>query len=181
MHNLEIKVRCAETDALAMIAERATKLGARFMGTLHQRDTYFAVPHGRLKLREWHDDQGQAAADLIGYLRPNTIGTRTSDFHLTPIPDPSGFVAIMAATVGITVIVEKERRLHLFGATRIHLDQIARLGDFVELETLLPTDPTTAQMTAAHQEHQALIAGLGLATLTIIGGSYSDLLLSTSE
>ena len=55
---------------------RQVERGAHFFGRLHQIDTYFHVPKGRLKLREivHRDAEGvvvSKAAELIGYQRPN--------------------------------------------------------------------------------------------------------------
>ena len=47
--NIELKARCPDPDAAR---EAARRLGAEFAGVLEQRDTYFVVPHGRLKLRQ---------------------------------------------------------------------------------------------------------------------------------
>ena len=47
--NVELKARDAEPERSL---ERARALGAEDRGELRQRDTYFATPRGRLKLRE---------------------------------------------------------------------------------------------------------------------------------
>ena len=43
----------------------------------------------------------------------------------------------LEAALGVTCVVEKERRLFLFENVRIHLDDVAHLGCFVELESVL--------------------------------------------
>ncbi len=57
MRNLELKVRCSDGAALDALAGRALAGGAVHVRTMGQRDTYFAVPRGRLKLREWRREE----------------------------------------------------------------------------------------------------------------------------
>jgi adenylate cyclase class IV len=62
--NIELKARCPDLNAAR---EAARRLGAEFAGTLEQRDTYFVVPHGRLKLRQ----TAGHGAELVAYARAN--------------------------------------------------------------------------------------------------------------
>ena len=61
--NVELKAR--DPDPEATLA-RALRAGATDHGVIRQRDTYFAVPQGRLKLRE----EEPGGARLISYRRP---------------------------------------------------------------------------------------------------------------
>ena len=61
--NIEIKARCTDSR---FIRDYLLSRGADFKGTDHQTDTYFNVPHGRLKLRE-----GNIENNLIFYIRPD--------------------------------------------------------------------------------------------------------------
>jgi adenylate cyclase class IV len=192
MHNLELKVRCPDDAALGVVEATARAQGAAYLRTMFQRDTYFAAPHGRLKLREWRREDGVPAADapdgdaeagdegavLIAYARPDETGSRVSDYLLCRVPDPEALRAALARSVGTRVVVEKRRRLYLWGHTRIHLDRVADLGPFVELETVVEHFPGTPdeRQAAAETEHRRVIALLGLEALPAIAGSYSDLL-----
>jgi adenylate cyclase class IV len=64
--NLELKARDRDPARSLRVCR---ELGAEDKGTLVQRDTYFEVPRGRLKLREEPD----AAATLIAYERPDLV------------------------------------------------------------------------------------------------------------
>jgi len=75
MQNLEIK--CAADD-LEAVRRLALAAGGHAVGLLRQTDTYFAAPHGLLKLREIEG----SPAELIAYRRPDTTGSRTSDYLL---------------------------------------------------------------------------------------------------
>lgn len=167
MRNLEIKVRCTGLDA---VRDRAVELSARDAGILRATDTYFHVRHGRLKLRE---TEGGPLAQLIAYDRPDEASSRYSDYHITPIPDPAGLKLALGSTLGVLITVTKSRHLWLYGETRIHLDRIDGLGDFVELETVMRGQPEAA----ARAEHHMVKGALGLDRCDVVGSSYSDLIL----
>ena len=127
--NVELKAIDRDPAATLNVAIAS---GAEDRGTLRQRDTYFAVPHGRLKLRE----QEGAPTQLIAYERPDDPAVRLSRYHLIDVPDPEAALAGLTATCGVRVVVAKTRRLLLAGNVRIHLDEVAGLGRFIELEAV---------------------------------------------
>jgi adenylate cyclase class 2 len=106
------------------------ELGAEDKGTLIQRDTYFEVPRGRLKLREEPD----ALAHLIAYERPDLLGNKESRYRLIEVREAAELREALAVVLGIMVVVSKARRLFIFEGVRIHLDRVDGLGDFVEFE-----------------------------------------------
>lgn len=195
MRNLELKARCGDQAALARLVERAAAGSARYVRTLGQRDTYFAAPRGRLKLREWwredegidhppasdvspaDGESGPAGAVLIAYARPDDPGSRLSDYLLAPSPEPEPLRAALARACGVRVVVEKRRVLYRYGQTRLHFDTVAGLGAFVELETVL-ADESAGAVEGARAEHERVIRLLGLDALPAIAGSYADLLLA---
>ncbi len=197
MHNVELKVRCPDEAALVALEAVASAQGATYFRTMFQRDTYFVAPHGRLKLREWHREDasqattahdtiprsedgeaGSAGATLIAYERPDEAGSRVSDYLLCPTPDPAALREALARALGVWLVVEKRRRLYRWGNTRVHLDRVAALGAFVELETVVEhfSGSDSERQTAAVAEHRRVIDLLGLDHLPVIAGSYSDLL-----
>lgn len=191
MRNLELKVRCRDERELDAVAARAAAGGAAFVRAMGQRDSYFAAPRGRLKLREWWREPAPegapapAAADagdefeaapagaaLIAYARPDDAGSRVSDYVVCPVAEAEPLRDALARSVGTRAVVEKRRALYRYGRTRIHLDRVAGLGAFVELETLLGGGDTPA----AEGEHRAVLGLLGLDRLPAVAGSYADLL-----
>ncbi len=54
--------------------------------------------------------------------------------------DPQTLLAALTAAVGVDVVVTKRRRLFLWQNVRIHLDDVERLGTFLELEAVAPAD-----------------------------------------
>ncbi len=127
--NVELKAHDSDP---ARTLERALAAGAEDRGLLRQRDTYFAVPHGRLKLRE--EDPG--GATLIAYERPDAATERVSDYRLVPVAEPGRLRDALAAAAGVTAVVVKRRHLLLWETVRIHLDDVRGLGSFIELEAV---------------------------------------------
>ncbi|HEY5005541.1 MAG TPA: class IV adenylate cyclase [Ktedonobacteraceae bacterium] len=193
MRNLELKVRCPDEKTLETLEERAQKNNAIHIHTLQQRDTYFNVPSGRLKLREWsvqedvqrtskytkkHNnvqeayENGSSGALLVAYTRPNDESSRISDYLISPIIDPTTFLPLLTTTLGTWMIIEKTRVLYRYGRTRIHFDRVTGLGSFVELETEFADASSNDDVTA---EHDTVKKFLQLDLLPTIAYSYSDL------
>jgi adenylate cyclase class IV len=79
--NVELKARVHDLEPLRT---RVMALGAIGPVALMQTDTFFNVPSGRLKLREFGDHTGE----LIYYVRPDTEGPKISDYLRAPTTDP---------------------------------------------------------------------------------------------
>ena len=71
MRNLELKVRCPNEETLGALIARARTAGAVYVRTMEQRDAYFRVPRGHLKLREWWLDGDQAQGGQRAVARPS--------------------------------------------------------------------------------------------------------------
>ena len=167
--NLEFK---AETESLEPLRANLRALEAEFSGRLHQIDTYFDVPKGRLKLREVEDYGGT----LVYYERPDAAESRYSHYQLCDIANHTPFKQMMSDVLGVKVIVEKNRELWIYGNTRIHLDEVFDLGEFIELETVIRDQSETE----AQAEHNYLKETLHIAAADLIPVSYSDLLLESN-
>lgn len=162
--NIELKARCADLDGARHIAET---LGAEARGTLQQRDTYFQVPQGRLKLRE---TAGEPAV-LIAYHRPDDSASRTSRYHLVAVPDAQQLTAALQSTLGVRCVVEKRRELFLYRNVRIHLDEVTGLGTFLEFEAVLGPDDSES---GAHTLLADLRRSFGISDDVLLAGSYAD-------
>jgi predicted adenylyl cyclase CyaB len=73
-------------------------------------------------------------------------------------------------------VVRKTRYLYLVGQTRIHLDEVEGLGQFMELEVVMREGQTEAEGQAIAQD---LMASLGVERGDLLEGAYMDLLEST--
>jgi adenylate cyclase class 2 len=167
--NLELKARDSDPERSLQTCAR---LGAENRGVLRQKDVYFDVPRGRLKLRR----ENGVAAHLIAYERPDLPGRKESRYRIVETADAPGLEEALADTLGITAVVSKERRLFLFEGVRIHLDRVDGLGNFIELEGVAgPGDLDLARFEVLLTE---LSDSFGIQDADLIGESYCDLVLA---
>jgi homotetrameric cytidine deaminase len=161
-----VELKALDPDPEATLA-RARAAGAHDHGVLHQRDTYFAVAQGRLKLRE--EDPG--GATLIAYRRPDAAAERVSDYRLVPVADAPALRTALAETCGVRVEVVKRRRLLLYEQVRIHLDDVTGLGTFLELEAVAEPGSDLARERAQVARLREL---LDIRDEALRPGSYAD-------
>jgi predicted adenylyl cyclase CyaB len=169
--NIEIKARIASIEAILPLVQAVATAGPE---QLHQDDSFFAAPHGRLKLRQFASGHAQ----LIAYTRADSSGPKLSDYAIAPIEHPDELRAVLIRALGTKGRVVKDRIVFWCGATRIHLDRVDGLGEFLELEVVLSDDQTEADGQAVAQ---ALLDRLGIAPHQLVAGAYLDLLMSNSN
>ena len=166
--NVELKAR--DRDPARSLGICAS-LGAEDRGVLRQRDTYFNAAAGRLKLRE----QDGQEAQLIAYDRADQTGERTSSYRIVEVASAEELKEALSTTLGVRVVVVKERRLFLWKGVRIHLDTVEGLGSFLEFEAVA----TPESDLSAERERVALLRdAFEITDGDLIATSYSDLLLS---
>lgn len=168
--NIEIKARIESIEALL---PRARALADGDAELIEQDDSFFVVPHGRLKLRQFAD----GSAELIHYHRPDSGEAKASDYVRVPAPDPAALREALARGCGLRGRVRKRRWLLLAGQTRIHLDRVEGLGDFMELEVVLREGQDDAAGATIAED---LMQALGLADAPRLAGAYLDLLAALS-
>jgi len=162
--NIEIKARIDSVEALLPIA-RALADGPE--QRIEQDDTFFVCARGRLKLRDFGDGSGE----LIHYERADVEGPKLSDYVRVPTSDPGALREALARAHGELGRVRKTRWLLMAGATRIHLDRVEGLGDFLELEVVLdPAQPPAEGQAIAER----LLARLGVGPAQRVAGAYLD-------
>lgn len=164
--NIEIKAHARDFSTLKA---RAEELSDSPVQALSQEDIFFNTPHGRLKLRVLAADQGQ----LIYYTRPDQEGPKRSEYHIAYTSDPESLKRVLALAYGIRGVVRKTRYLYLVGQTRIHLDDVEGLGQFMELEVVMQEGQSDAQGQAIAEN---LMANLGVESRDLLEGAYMDLL-----
>ena len=164
--NIEIKARVRDFDE---IRRRAEKRSDTPVQVIPQEDIFFNTPQGRLKLRILAQDEGQ----LIYYTRPDQEGPKRSDYHLSPTTDPKSLKYVMELAYGIRGVVRKTRYLYLVGQTRVHLDDVEGLGQFMELEVVMNEGQRDSEGQAIAE---GLMKALGVETSDLLEGAYMDLL-----
>jgi predicted adenylyl cyclase CyaB len=164
--NIEIKARARD---FAEIRTRAEVLSVTPVEVIRQEDIFFNTPQGRLKLRILSEDRGQ----LIYYTRPDQEGPKRSDYHISHTSDPASLKRILELAYGIRGVVRKTRYLYLVGQTRVHLDEVEELGQFVELEVVMREGQSDAEGRAIAE---GLMTSLGVKKSDLLEGAYMDLL-----
>jgi predicted adenylyl cyclase CyaB len=167
--NIEIKARI---ESIASLLVKTAAVADSGPTEIHQDDTFFVCPNGRLKLRTLSATEGV----LIFYRRPDRAGPKESFYVLMPTSSPDLLRSVLSLGYGVTGRVRKLRTLFLKGRTRIHLDRVEGLGDFLELEVVLDEGETTEAGVAVAQ---GLLKQLGVTHEQLVEGAYLDLLAST--
>ncbi|BAL93524.1 class IV adenylate cyclase [Rubrivivax gelatinosus] len=164
--NVEIKVRVDSLDALR---ERAAALAGAALELIEQDDVFYAVAKGRLKLRRFAD----GSAELIHYERPDGDGARLSDYERVAVGEAAEALhRVLARGLGLRSHVRKQRWLARVGRSRLHLDRVEGLGDFVEIEVVLADGESEAD---GREVAEGLLEALGLSAAERVPTAYADL------
>jgi adenylate cyclase class 2 len=167
--NFEFKARLQNEKQVRGVLKN---LGARFIGTDRQVDTYFQVSSGRLKIRE-----GRIENALISYRRSNTPRARRATVDMMLLPRRNSVRTILAAALGVQAVVEKRREIYFVGNAKIHLDKVRRLGKFLEVEAI----SRTGDLRSIRAKARRLQKLFGIRTSDIVGESYADLIARQAE
>jgi predicted adenylyl cyclase CyaB len=169
--NVEIKASVADLAALERQVATLATSGPEFIA---QDDTFFACPNGRLKLRVLGTGEGQ----LVFYRRADAQGPKESFYLVSETPDPGSLRDTLTHAYGALGRVRKQRILYLIDRTRIHLDRVEGLGDFLEFEVVLADgEPAEAGVKVA----DALLKQLDIPAESLIERAYFDLIQDASS
>lgn len=165
--NIEIKARLDSIDQLEPLVQQIADGPPT---EIVQDDTFFSCPNGRLKLRAFSETDGE----LIFYQRPDTADPKESFYVISRTAAPDTLREALSLAYGASGRVRKHRTLFMVGRTRVHLDRVEGLGEFLELEVVLSKDePTESGVRVAHE----LLSRLGVSPRQLVEGAYVDLLL----
>ncbi len=168
--NIELKARVRDWATQTRLAEAIADGAAE---RLEQVDSFFHAAQGRLKLRQF----GAGPGELIAYQRDDRADAKSSSYLRVAIEDPPALCQTLALALGIRGVVKKTRWVYLVGQTRIHLDNIEGLGEFLELEVVLSPNqpPEEGQRIATELKER-----LGIMDEELVAGAYVDLIMSQS-
>lgn len=163
--NVEVKARLRGEEQLQHILSRiCTKSPER----VRQRDTFFSVPRGRLKLRET-----DSACELIYYDRSDQSEPAVSEYIILPLEDGETHRHLLEASLGIRGVVSKNRMVYHLDQTRIHIDEVDGLGLFIELEVVLTPGQSISE---GEKEASRIMNLLNIRPEDLLPGAYIDLL-----
>ncbi|HKI77686.1 MAG TPA: class IV adenylate cyclase [Ignavibacteriaceae bacterium] len=165
--NLELK---SKVSSHSKIMQYLKEIDAEFANELNQKDVYYKIKDGLLKLRI---ENGQQT--LIKYNRDEKGKERWSEYYLLKISEGDG-EKMFGKIFKIETIVEKKRLLYMYDNTRVHLDKVKNLGTFIELETLVLSGKKNAS-----KRFYKIIDLLHLDLKKQIKKSYRDLLIEKNK
>ena len=126
--NIEFKAKASD---IVSLEEKLLTLKPKYIGEDHQKDTYYNVDFGRLKLRE-----GNIENALIWYNRENVGGAKQSDILLYKHLPDEALKNILLKLHGIKIVVDKIRKIYFVDNVKFHFDKVEGLGTFIEVEAI---------------------------------------------
>lgn len=166
--NIEFK---AKTNNLLGAKEKLETLNPIFVGIDYQKDTYYNITNGRLKLRE-----GNIENALIYYKRENTANAKKSEVLLYKHNPDENLKQILETVHGVKVVVEKQRSIFFVQNVKIHLDEIPNLGQFIEVEAIDSNNQMSIE--ALNEQCNFFINLFGIKQEDFEANSYSDLIIA---
>ena len=162
--NVEVKAKIADPGE---VKKKLLQLGAEEVGLFPQTDTYFLTGRGRLKLREI---KGLEEAELIYYERGDEAGPRPCRAVVMRISRKAA--EALKKALPTRSVVRKARHIFRLGPTEIHVDEVAGLGSFLELE--VKTGPEVSPRDALKIARD-LLSKLGVRDEDLVPYSYGDM------
>ena len=163
--NIEVKARL---HSLSGARDCAQRVATEYLGIQFQVDTYFVCSHGRLKMREIEGSDAQ----LIWYQRADSHLPRSSDYQIFTVHNVEELKQLLAGAHGVLGVVAKQREIFLQRFVRIHVDQVAELGNFIEFEAVLSAETREPEGRAAIQD---LCHEFDIHSNSLLSTSYGDM------
>ncbi len=169
--NFEFK---AKATSIILLEEKLQALNPIFIGEDNQKDTYYNVTTGRLKLRE-----GNIENALIWYSREDYAGAKQSNILLYKHSPDEALKNILEKLHGIKVIVDKKRKIYFVYNVKFHFDTVETLGTFIEVEAI--DKDGSIGLDKLKEQIKNYTSFFNIAESDFINISYSDLLLNKNS
>jgi adenylate cyclase len=169
--NIEIKARISDVE---FCLDTAWSLSGKEPEIIKQEDTFFICERGRLKLRILSPEYGE----LIFYKREDSTGPKTSEYHISSSHEPYRLLDVLTKAYDIRGRINKIRKLFIVGRTRIHIDQVENLGNFLEFEVVLNEKEKARE---GKKEADSLMDTFNIEQDDLISGLYVDLIKKTTD
>ncbi|KAK9870621.1 hypothetical protein WA026_008181 [Henosepilachna vigintioctopunctata] len=169
MRNVEIKALIRNPHE---VNRKLNELGLEPPTLINQHDDFQNIPHGRLKLRSFEDNSGE----LIHYERSDNKGPKLSSFNKAnlcaePCEDMS---KVFKRALGFYGEVKKVRHLYILWQTRIHIDFVEGLGNYLELEVVLEQDQSVEDGEKVRTRTNSVISQLNIDRNDFVATAYVD-------
>jgi len=165
-HNVEIKARLTDPDRIRSVAEEIADSDPVL---IDQVDTFFNCVQGRLKLRKLDESHGE----LIHYNRADTREPAGCEYAILKTAEPDRLGEMLGEALGVRGTVRKKRTLYMHGQTRIHLDDVEGLGEFLELEIVLSDTQSIEEGTTIAA---SLMETFGISDEDLLNTAYIDMI-----
>ncbi len=164
MQNIEFKAELRDLEAARY---QCDVLGAQYIGRLRQTDTYYKVVDGRLKRREAPGEP----TEWIYYHRPDRVNPKMCNYSILTEDQAQRRWGTKRLRAWLTVA--KRRELWMVEEVRIHLDDVDRLGRFIEFEAVVSRE---FDVQACHRAVEELRRIFAMTMGEPVAPSYSDLM-----
>jgi len=165
--NLELKLNI---NSIAIIEKMIFDLKLDYDSEFFQEDIYYHFNKGLLKVRLEGDEKF-----LIFYSRDEKKKDRWSNYSILKLTKEK-YNKFLSKSYTEVIRVKKKRKLYIYKNTRIHLDIVENLGNFIELETIVNYDDITAKV-----EFDEVVKLLKLDLTQQINDSYKNLLMRSYD
>ena len=164
--NYEIKISVKDIKELEKVVRKLLRSKKHKHFIESQKDIYYNIDGGRLKLRIINDKIG----NLIYYNRKEHNKKRVSNYIISATKNFKELDEILRKLFDIFTIVDKRREIYTYDNVRIHLDKVKKLGSFLEIEVVYNS------LKDAKKIMNDLVNYFSLNENEFIKDSYSDLL-----
>jgi predicted adenylyl cyclase CyaB len=138
LQNIEVKLALPDRTKTLELLQNWLQIAPSVFA---QHDVFFNTNQGFLKLRHFADGNGE----LISYLRQGMGKAMHSEYYIYKTNEPKTLQTVLQNSYGVKGEVKKTRTLYLYEHTRIHVDEVAGLGNFLELEVVMQPNQSNAE------------------------------------
>jgi predicted adenylyl cyclase CyaB len=167
MFNFELKTRISDCEK---IVKKIMSIGAIYKETMNQIDYYLQTGVNKEKIREINNQE----IYFISYKRLETKGKKDSNYTIKTLSLEQK--ELFLRNNSPLCIVNKVRHLWIYKNTRIHIDNVNNLGDFMELETVIKN----ISKNQGFDEFNEIVSKLKIDLDKTEPYSYSDLILNNA-
>ncbi len=123
--------------------------------------------------------EGNIENYLIFYERENQEGPKQSKVILFENKPDSPLKDILTRSLGVLVVVDKQREIYFIDNVKFHIDTVADLGTFMEIEAIDKNEVIGRDK--LQEQCQYYLDLFGISGGDLLSNSYSDMLLKVDK